>query len=245
LDAAGLDAAGPDAAAAHGAVGHGAGAPRALVFDVNETLLDLSTLDVLFEELFGTAEVRREWFALAIHTALVTTATRRYESFADLAAACFESLAARSALPITPADRDRLARAMAELPPHPDVPAALAALRERGNRLAALTNNPLALVRAQFRHAGLTSLFDEVLSADEVRRLKPAPEPYHHAADRLGVDIGELMLVAAHGWDCAGARAAGARAALVRRGGAAPLPAGLPPDLVVPGLAELVAELSA
>jgi 2-haloacid dehalogenase len=220
-------------------------APQALAFDVNETLLDLSALDGLFEEFFGTAEVRREWFALAVHAALVTTVTRRYESFADIAASCFASLAGRSDRPISPAERDRLERAMTELPPHPDVPAALTALREHGHRLAALTNNPLALVRAQFESAGLTPLFDEVLSADEVGRLKPAPEPYQHAADRLGVDIGELVLVAAHGWDCAGARAAGARVALVRRGAAAPLPAGLPPNLVVPGLAELVTALTA
>lgn len=219
--------------------------PQVLAFDVNETLLDLGALDGLFEELFGTAEVRREWFALVVRAALVTTVTRRYESFADIQAACLASLAGRSARPITPADRDRLVRAMAELPAHPDVPAALTALREHGHRLAALTNNPRVLVRAQFAHAGLTPFFEEILSADEVRRLKPAPEPYRYAADRLGVDVAELTLVAAHGWDCAGARSAGARAVLVRRGGAAPLPAGLPPDLVVPDLAGLVAELTA
>ncbi|MDN3355281.1 haloacid dehalogenase type II [Actinomadura sp. DC4] len=210
------------------------------MFDVNETLLDLGALDGLFEELFGAAVARREWFALAVHTALVTTATRRYESFAVIAGACLEPLAGR---PVSPAERERLVRAMAELPPHPDVAGALTALRERGLRLAALSNNPLDLVRAQFRNAGLTPLVDEVLSAEEVRRLKPAPEPYRHAAERLGVGIGELMLVAAHGWDCAGARSAGARAALVRRGGAAPLPVGPRPDLVVPDLAGLVREL--
>jgi 2-haloacid dehalogenase len=218
--------------------------PPALVFDVNETLLNLAALDGLFEELFGTAEVRREWFTLCVQAALVTTVTRRYESFSDIGAACFAALAGRSDRPISPADRRRVERAMTELPPHPDVASALTALRERGHRLAALTNNPLALVRAQFDHAGLTPLFEEVLSADEVGRLKPAPEPYRHAADRLGVDIGALTLVAAHGWDCAGARAAGARAVLVERGGAAPLPAGLPPNLIVSGLAELLTGLT-
>jgi 2-haloacid dehalogenase len=94
-------------------------APRVLAFDVNETLLDLSALDGLFEEFFGTAEVRREWFALAVHAALVTTVTRRYESFADIAAACFESLAGRSARPLAPADRERRsASASTGGPPH-------------------------------------------------------------------------------------------------------------------------------
>jgi 2-haloacid dehalogenase len=199
---------------------------------------------VFFEEVLGAATARREWFALAIQAAMVTTITGRYESFADLGAACLESVARRRDRPTGPADRDRLRHLMAGLPPHPDVPAALGLLREHGYPMAALTNNPLAVVRAQLRDAGLTPLFDEVLSAEEVHRLKPAPEPYAHAAARLGVGMGELMLVAAHGWDCAGARAAGARAALVTRGGAVPLPAGPAPDLIVPGMAELAAALT-
>jgi 2-haloacid dehalogenase len=218
--------------------------PGALVFDVNETLLDLSALDAFFEEVLGAAGVRREWFTLSLQAVFVTTITGRYESFADLTAACFDALASRLDRPVGPAGRDRLSRLMADLPPHPDVPPALTALRAHGYRLAALTNNPLGLVQTQFSNAGLTPLLDEVLSAEEVRRLKPAPEPYQHAADRLGVGIDEVMLVAAHGWDCAGAQAAGAAAALVTRGGAVPFPAGPPPDLVVPDMAELVTELT-
>jgi 2-haloacid dehalogenase len=217
--------------------------PRALVFDVNETLLDLSVLDPWFEETLG-AGTRREWFDLSIQAVLVTTLTRRYENFADIGAACFASLARRRGRPAGPEALERLRGAMASLPPHPDVRPALTALREHGHRLAALTNNPLALVQAQFRAAGLTPLVDAVLSADEVRRLKPAPEPYEHAAARLGVGIGETMLIAAHGWDCAGARSAGARAAFVARPGQPELPAGIPPDLVVPDLAGLVAALT-
>ena len=221
----------------------GTDAPRALVFDVNETLLDLSVLDPWFDETLGIG-ARREWFALAIQAALVTTATRRYESFAELGAACFVSVARRRNRQAGPADVEHLRGAMASLPPHPDVRPALTALREHGHRLAALTNNPLTVVRAQLTAAGLAPLFEEVLSADEVGRLKPAPEAYRHAAGRMGVELGAMMLVAAHGWDCAGARSAGARAAFVARPGQAGLPAGPAPDLVVPGLAELVTELT-
>lgn len=218
-------------------------APRALLFDVNETLLDLAALDPWFEGTLG-AGARREWFALAVQAALVTTVTRRYENFADLGAACYASVAAGRNRTAGPEALEHLRAAMAALPPHPDVLPALTALREHGYRLAALTNNPLATVRAQLGAAGLTGAFDAVLSADEVRRLKPAPEPYENAAARLRVGIGEAMLVAAHGWDCAGARAAGARAAFVARPGQAELPVGLRPDLVVADLDELVAALT-
>lgn len=218
-------------------------APRALVFDVNETLLDLGELDPWFEDTLGAGS-RREWFTLAIHAVLVTTVTGHYENFADLGAACFASVAARRDRPAGPEALEHLRGAMAALPPHPDVPPALTALREHGYRLAALTNNPLAMVQAQLGTAGLTPLFDEVLSADEVRRLKPAPEPYRYAASRLGVEVGAMMLVAAHGWDCAGARAVGARAAFVARPGQEELPVGRRPDFVVPGMGELVVALT-
>jgi 2-haloacid dehalogenase len=215
--------------------------PRAIVFDVNETLLDLAALDAYFEEVIGAAAARREWFATTVEAAMVTTITGRYESFADLGGACLESMARRLGRWTGPGDRERLVREMTHLPPHPDVADTLAVLRRRGFGIGALTNNPLAVVDAQLRNAGLAALFDEVVSAEEVRRLKPAAEPYHHAAHRMGVGTADMLLVAAHGWDCAGARAAGARAAFVGRPGQAPLPAGAEPDIVVTGLAQLTA----
>ena len=55
------------------------------------------------------------------------------------------------------------------------------------------------------QNSGLRDYFEQMLSADAVRRLKPAPEPYRMAAEGLGVDVGEIRLVAAHAWDVAGA----------------------------------------
>ena len=40
--------------------------PSVIVFDVNETLIDLTTLEPLFVRLFGEAAVMREWFAQLI-----------------------------------------------------------------------------------------------------------------------------------------------------------------------------------
>src|SRR6266568_3334519 len=89
-----------------------------------------------------------------------------------------------------------------------------------------------AHARAQLGHAGLIDLFDQVLSADTVRRLKPAPEPYRMAADRFGVGVGQVRLIAAHAWDVAGARHAGCAAAFVARPGKALDPLAEAPDVI-------------
>jgi 2-haloacid dehalogenase len=134
---------------------------------------------------------------------------------------------------------------MTRLPAHPEVPGALRRLAEGGLRLAALTNSTERVATAQLTHAGLLDAFEAVLSADTVRRLKPAPEPYHLAATRLGVAPADVLLVAAHAWDVAGARAAGCQAAFVARPGKVPDPLAHPPDLVVTDLDDLATRLLA
>ena len=86
-------------------------------------------------------------------------------------------------------------------------------------------------------YAGLRLLFEEVLSADSVRRLKPAPEPYWMASERLDVPVGDVRLVAAHGWDMAGALRAGCTAAFVARPGQLLDPLAPRPDIIGADLA--------
>jgi 2-haloacid dehalogenase len=128
---------------------------------------------------------------------------------------------------------------MRSLPLHPDVAPALDRLREGGLTLCSLTNSSLETSTAQLAHAGIADRFEAILSADTVKRLKPAPEPYRHVADTFGVEIGEVTLVACHAWDCAGALAAGAHAAFVQRPGMVLGPVGARPGIVGDDLGEV------
>ncbi len=82
------------------------------------------------------------------------------------------------------------------------------------------------------RNAALDGSFDAILSADQVRALKPRREPYELVARTFGTEIGSVRLIAAHGWDVAGALAAGCRAAFVARPGMLLSPVGEQPDIV-------------
>ncbi|MDX2137123.1 MAG: haloacid dehalogenase type II [Chloroflexota bacterium] len=206
--------------------------PRILAFDVNETLLDLKALDPHFERIFGDGGVRKLWFAQFIQSAFVSVITDAYTPFGQVGMAALDMVAARQGVTVAPEDKQAIGRTLSSLPPHPDVRANLERLHSAGLRLAALTNSTLQVAEAQLTNAGLRDLFEQVLSADEVKRLKPAPEPYHMTAERMDVAIGDVRLVAAHAWDIAGALRAGCAAAFIARPGAVLDPLAPQPDIV-------------
>lgn len=214
-----------------------------LVFDVNETLLDLGALDEPFERVFGDGSVRGQWFGQLLQSALVTTVTDDYRDFGVIARAALQMVATRRGRRLSDDETSEILGTVRRLPPHPEVPDALERLRAGGYRLATLTNSTEEAARAQLDHAGLAPLFERILSADSVRRLKPAPEPYRMAARELGVEVGELRLVAAHAWDMAGALRAGCQAAFVARPGMVLDPLAPEPDLVAADLTELADRL--
>jgi 2-haloacid dehalogenase len=193
--------------------------PRVILFDVNETMLDLAALDPLFEDRFGTRETRREWFDQTLQSAMVGTITGEYTDFGAVGMAALAMVAARHGVALSDGDREALRAGMRSLPPHPEVRTSLERLRDAGFRLAALGNSTAEVIEAQLASAGLRDLFEQVFSADAVRRLKPAPEPYLMAAGQLGVAIDRVRLVAAHAWDIAGAQRAGAAAGFIARPG--------------------------
>ena len=131
------------------------------------------------------------------------------------------------------------------LPALPDVRPALERLTGAGFRLAALTNSTEKTAKAQLENAGLDKLMERVLSADAVQRYKPAREAYRYAAMELKIEPDELRLVAAHGWDVAGALKAGCKAAFVARPEKALNPKGAKPDIVGRDLREVAEQIIA
>ena len=212
---------------------------RICIFDVNETLLDLVALDPHFERIFGDAGVRRAWFAQLLQSALVATVTGAYSDFGKIGGAALEMIAERQGVTLSDEDKQQILGGMRALPPHPEVAEGLSRLREAGLRLATLTNSTQQVAEAQMENSGLRGYFEQLLSADTVRRLKPASEPYRMAAQTLGVDVAEIRLIAAHAWDVAGALRAGCAAAFVGRPGMVLDPLVERPDVVGADLREV------
>jgi 2-haloacid dehalogenase len=208
--------------------------PRPIVvFDVNETLMNLETLSPTFERIFDDPAAMRLWFAHLITYSEALTLAGVYIPFTDIGSAVLRMLAATRGIAITDRDAVELTDRFASMPAHPEVPDALRRLHDHGFRLFTLTDNTLEISGHQLEHAGIIELFERRFSVDEtVRRHKPAPEAYHSVANELELDPGDICLVACHVWDTLGARAAGWQAALILRQGNAPLDVGPQPNYI-------------
>ena len=211
---------------------------RAVILDVNETMLHLGALDPLFAQWFGDPGARREWFAQTFHYAMTLAATREFRSFGEVGRAALTEIARRRGMSLPNDAAARLRGAVLELPAHHDVMPALRTLRDAGLVTAALSNNPLPVVQEQLHQAGLSPLFTEIMSVDEAGALKPAPEVYDFAVRRLDLAPSSIWMVAAHGWDIAGATRAGLRGAFVARPGQSPDPFA-PPEIIANDLLTL------
>ena len=220
--------------------------PAVLVFDVNETLLDIEAVTPLFAKIFGDPKAMREWFAQLVLYSMTTALARCYLDYFTLGQAVLQMLADIHQVNITDADLRSLKEAMLTLPAHPDVEDGLTALRSNGYRLATLTNSPPdTRGRSPLEHAGLGGYFERLFSVDPHRTYKPDPAVYRHVCEELGVQPEKCMMVAAHVWDTIGAQSVGFSAALITRPGNAPLPVHpLPqPNLVAADLGRLVQQL--
>jgi 2-haloacid dehalogenase len=204
-----------------------------IVFDVNETLMNLETLRPTFDRIFGDPAALRLWFADLITYSEALTLSGVYVPFTDIGGAVLRMLAATRGITIADADGAELTDRFATMAPHPEVPAALRRLRDHGFRLFTLTDNTLEISGRQLEHAGVIDLFERRFSVDEtVKRHKPAQEAYHSVAAALGLDPGDICLVACHVWDTIGAQSAGWQAGLILREGNAPLGVGPQPNYV-------------
>ena len=220
-------------------------APKVIFFDVNETLLDLTAMrSSVGEALGGRDDLLPLWFSTMLHHSLVDSTTGRFHTFGEIGVASLLMVAEIEGIELTKAQaKTAIVTPLRSLPPHPDVRDGLQALKNKGYKLVSLTNSSNQGVYTQFKNADLLSYFDERLSVEDINLYKPDTRTYEWAIEKMGIAAEDAMLVAAHGWDIAGAKQAGWQAAFIARPGKVLYPLAIAPDTVVSGLDELVSQL--
>jgi 2-haloacid dehalogenase len=222
--------------------------PSVLIFDVNETLIDIESLNPLFRSAFGDERVLREWFGQLVMYSVTLTLSGLYKDFVSLGLGVFEMVGAVHKVKVTAAHLKALKEGMTTMPAHADAKQGLKELRDAGFRLVTLTNSPPNKGgKTSLENAGLAHFFERHFSVEAARAFKPAQILYHMVVQELEVVPSACCMIATHVWDTIGAQSAGLAAGLITRTGNAPLPVqGLPqPNVVAPDLPTLAARMIA
>lgn len=208
--------------------------PDILFFDVNETLLDLTSMkEVVGKALGNRSELLTLWFTTMLQHSLVSTVSGHFEDFGKIGSATLRMIASNQGISLTEDEaKDIIIPPLTSLPPHPEVKESLERLRSYDYTLVSFTNSSNKGVATQFSNAGLTTYFDDRLSVEDIAKYKPHADTYKWATDKMEVSASKSLLIAAHGWDIAGALWAGWRAAFIRRPGAQLYPLAPSPEFI-------------
>jgi 2-haloacid dehalogenase len=218
-------------------------APHVIVFDVNETLSDMSPMGQRFAEAGAPEDLAKLWFATLLREGFALAAAGDSGSFAAIGTEILTGLLKGCGVADPEAAAARLASSVADLPLHPDVPDGIRALRAAGFRLVTLTNGSSQVAERLFSAGGIRDQFDRLLSVDDAPAWKPHPSSYRYAAQQCGTPEEQMLLVAVHPWDIHGAARAGLRTAWINRA-AGPYPSYLAsPDITVSSLTQLASVL--
>jgi 2-haloacid dehalogenase len=216
--------------------------PAAVAFDVIETLMSIEPLRGRLTEIGQPPHLLEAWYTRTLRDGMALSATGDFVAFPDVAESALRALAGP---PIADEQVKHVMAGLFELPAFPDAGPAITSLAEAGIRVACLTNGTAELTASFVERSGLGPVVDRVISVSEVYRWKPALVVYKYAAEVLDVPPERLALVAAHDWDCHGAKRAGLTTGWVRRGSAGFGAPFAPPDVTGETLTEVVAGLLA
>jgi len=215
-----------------------------IVFDVNETLSDMSPLADRFVDVGAPGLMAGVWFAGLLRDGFALTVVGANEKFATIAAELLhENL---TGLPLNRSVDEAveyILRGFASLALHPDVAGAVRTFAASGMRLVTLSNGSTQLAETLFRDANIREEFEMLLSVEDAPGWKPLRAAYEYAADACGVEVGRMLLTAVHPWDIHGAALAGLRTAWINRAGATYPGYFTAPDITVSTLDELASIL--
>lgn len=190
---------------------------KAVFFDMNETLLNLSILREQFDKHFDDKYVLKYWFTKLLYSSSIMGIMGEYRNFGELAEVTLINLFFENNKPLSEKVKTEILGEFRKLPAYKDVRPALGLLREKDIRVIAVSNSSLAMIKEQLTNAGIIDLFHSYYSVDDVKKYKPFKDIYLSAAKQEGLRTEDIVMVATHDWDLFGAKKAGLTTAYVKR----------------------------
>ena len=216
---------------------------KAVFFDMNETLLNLSLLKEQFDKHFDDKYALKYWFTKLLYSSTIMGIMDEYKNFGELADVALESIFFESNKPLSTKTKDEILGAFKKLPAYEDVQPAIKLLKDKDIRVIAVSNSSLAMIKEQLTNAGIIDLFDSYYSVDDVKKYKPFKDIYESVAKKEGIKTDNIVMVATHDWDLFGAKKAGLKTAYIKRKEVIYHPYYLQPDFEDSNLPNLIRQL--
>jgi 2-haloacid dehalogenase len=198
---------------------------RAFSFDLFGTLVDIASIAKVFieigVELKDPKLFAEIWHSKQIQYALIMNATgRRFEPFSQLSLQALKFTAKIYHLQLDTVQMNKVNEAKLNLDPFLDAKRGLEELKVKckGVFIAVLSNGETTKTEKLLSNIGLRQYFDYIVSAEEVKKYKPSPEPYLLASKRMGIPISRICLISSNLWDIAGGQSAGMQTCWIHRG---------------------------
>ena len=217
--------------------------PKLLLFDVYETLLDMEMLERKANIILNSKRGYLYWFELFMQYCFIDNSLDIHHSFVSIAKATLQIAGKNLGEHITEDQADEVVEMLNHLPLKEGITEALSDLYDQNYRIAALTNASQQIIESRMETTGLISYFEEVLSAEQVNKFKPAKQVYLWAAEKLGLAPKEILFVSSHSWDIAGAANAGMQTAFLEHEKQIFYSLFAEPDLIVTNVEQLVLEM--
>ena len=211
------------------------------VFDAYGTLFDVHSATARYQDAIGSNwdRLSQLWRTKHLEYTWIYALTGRHTTFWQLAEQSLDyAIAAVGGAP--PGLKEKLLAAYRSLAAFPEVPEVLSALKQKGATLAILTNGDPDMIEDAVASAGLTGLFDAVMTVHEAGVFKPDRRVYALPSKRFGVLPGQISFQSSNRWDVAGSKSFGLHSVWINRSGGPDEYPGMPADRIIKGLQSLV-----
>jgi 2-haloacid dehalogenase len=219
---------------------------RAVTFDAF-AIFDARPVFQLVEHTFPGrgAAFSDQWRVRQFEYTWLRNSMRAYTDFWHVTEDALNYAAKQNGIDLSVKERATLMGTYMDLKPWPDGAAVLQVLRERGLRLALLSNMTRTMMEGCVKASGLEAAFEFQLSTDQVRAFKPDPTAYRMGLDAFHLEKKEVAFVAYGGWDAAGAKSFGYPTYWVNRTGVPAEELGVHADASYPDLSSLTSFIDA
>lgn len=210
---------------------------KAMVFDVYGTLFDVLSISEKCEEKFpGKGEaLAKTWHAKQMEYLFLHQLMAKYVPFSEITKEALRfSVKEHTDETLGSAEEQELFEAFLRLTPFPETADVLQQLN--GNEMIVFSNGSHDMLEPLLSNAGQSAFFDQTISVDEIKQLKPSLPSYQYLLNKIGFKHEEVLFVSSNNWDVAGAKNFGFKTAWIDRKNQEVDELGLEPDYIFPDL---------